>query len=122
MRLEGVDGAFGGVTTMDIRSNNLELFPPLLLNVEFVDCAAFVVKDLEVNTMAVLCEAGRDSICGGKSVAVVAGFEWIHQDDVGVHMVGEHEEVVAASGANREPAHVISVKFSDGFSCDVELL
>ena len=122
MRLEGVDGAFGGVTTIDIRGNDLELCPPLLLNVEFVDCAAFVVKDLEVNTMAVLCEAGRDLNYGGKSVAVVAGFEWIHQDDVGVHMVVEHEEVVAASGANREPAHVISVKFSDGFSRDVELL
>ena len=37
-------------------------------------------------------------------------------------MVGEHEEVVAASVANREPAHVISVKFADGFCRDVELL
>ena len=66
--------------------------------------------------MAALCEAVHDSICGSEAVAVVAGFEWLHQDDIGVHMVGEHEEVVAASGANQEPAHVISVKVADGFS------
>ena len=39
-----------------------------------------------------------------------------------VHMVGEHEEVVAASEANREPDHFISVKFADGFGRDVEIL
>ena len=71
--------------------------------------------------MAALCEAGHDSICGSMEVSVVDGFEWLHQDGIKVHMVGEHEEVVAASGENREPAHVISVKFDDGFSCDVEM-
>ena len=122
MRLEGEDGAFGDVTKMDIRGNELELLPPLLLDVEFVGCATLVVNDLEVNIMAALCEAGHDLICGGKAVAVVAVFEWLHQDDIGVHMVGEHEEVDAALGANREPAHVISVKFADGFGRDVDLL
>ena len=72
--------------------------------------------------MDALCEAGNDLIYGGKAVAVVAIFEWLHQYDIGVHMLGEHEEVVAASGANQEPAHVISVKFADGFYHDVELL
>ena len=33
---------------MDIRGNELELRPPLILDVELVGCAAFVVKDLEV--------------------------------------------------------------------------
>ena len=37
-------------------------------------------------------------------------------------MLGEHEEVVAAPGSNREPTHVISIKLADGFSRDVELL
>ena len=122
MLLEGADGALGNVTAMDIRGNNLELRHPFLFDVELVVCTAFIVKDLEVNTMDALCGAGHDAICGSEAVVVVAGFEWIHQDDIGVHMVVEHEEVVAASGANREPAHVISVKFADGFSCDVELL
>ena len=120
--LEGADGAFGDVTTMDIRGNKLELRPSLLLDVEFVGWAELFVKDLEVDTMAALCEAGHDLICGGKAVAVVAVFEWLHQDDIGAHIVGEYEEVVSASGANREPAHVISVKLSGGCSRDVELL
>ena len=65
---------------MDIRGNELELRPPLLLYVELVGCATIVVKDLEVNTMDALCEAGHDPICGREAVAVVARFEWIHQD------------------------------------------
>ena len=72
--------------------------------------------------MAVLCKAGHDLICGGEAVAVVEGFEWLHQDEIGVHMVGEHKEVVAATGENREPAHVISVHFADGFICYLDLL
>ena len=122
MHLEGADNAFGDVTEMDIRGNKLELRPPLLFDVELVGCTAFVVKDLEVDTMPALCEAGHDSICGCKAVAVVAGYEWLHQDNIGVHMLGEYAEVVAASGANREPSHVISVNFADRFGRDVELL
>ena len=72
--------------------------------------------------MAALCESVHDSICDGEAVAVVVGFKWLHQDDIGVHMVGEHEEVVAAAGANREPDHGISVKFTDGLGFYVELL
>ena len=62
MRLEGADGAFGDVTGMDIRGHELELRPPLLFDVELVGYTAFFVKDLEVETMAALCEAGHDSI------------------------------------------------------------
>ena len=51
--------------------------------------------------MAALCEAGHNPICGGEAVAVMAGFEWLHQDYIGVHMIGEHDEVVATSGANQ---------------------
>ena len=87
MRLEGANGAFGDVTVMEIRGHELEFCPPLLFNVDLVGCNAFVVKDLEVNTMAVCSESGHDSICSRKVVAVVAGFEWIHQDDIGVHML-----------------------------------
>ena len=50
--------------------------------------------------MAAVCEAGHDRICGGESVAVGAGFEWLYQDDIGVQMVGYHKEVVAALGEN----------------------
>ena len=101
MCLEGADGSFGDVTTIDIRRNKLELRPPLLLYVELVGYAAFNVKDLEVDATAAICEAGNDPICGGKALAVVAGLEWLHQDYIGVHMIGEHNEIVAASGVNR---------------------
>ena len=60
--------------------------------------------------------------CSWQIVAVVVVFEWLHQNEIGFHMLGEHEEVVAASGANQEPDHVISVKFADGFVHYVELL
>ena len=99
----------------------MEIRPPLLLDVEFVGCAEFVVKYFEVNTMTALCEVGHDPICGGEAVAVVAGFEWLHHYYIGVHMIGEHDEVVAASGAKQEHAHVISIKLADGFRCDVEI-
>ena len=46
MRLEGANGAFGDVAAMDIRENELELFPPLIFDVELVGCTAFIVKDL----------------------------------------------------------------------------
>ena len=97
MCLEEVDGSFIDVTPMDIRGNELELRPPLLLDVDLVGRATFVVKDLEVNSMATLGEAGHDPICGGDAVVVVAGFKWLHQDYIGDHMIGEHNEVVAAS-------------------------
>ena len=87
MRLEGADGAFSNVTAMDIRGHELEFRHPLLFGVDLVGCTEFVVKDLEVNTMAKFSESGHDLICGGKAVAVVEGFEWIHQDDIGLHMV-----------------------------------
>ena len=106
---------------MDIRGNELELCLPLPLNVDLVGCAAFVVKDLEVNALDALCEAGHDPICGGEAVAVVAGFKWLYQDYIGIHMIGENNEVVAALRANGEPAHVISVNLADEFRCDVEL-
>ena len=91
MRLEGADVSFGDIMTMDIRGKEFELFPPLLLNVELVGCAVLVFKDFVVDNMVALGEAGHDPICSSKVVAVVAGFEWIQQDDIGVHMVGEHE-------------------------------
>ena len=122
MRLEGMDCAVGDITEMDISGHELEPHPPLIFDVELVGCTALFVKDLEVNNMATICEAGHDLICGGKAVVVVAGFKWLHQDNIGFRMVVEHEEVVAALGANREPAHVISVKFVDGIGCYVELL
>ena len=68
-------------------STSWNFSPPLLFDGELAGCTAFVVKDLEVNTMAAFSESDHDSICGGEAVAVVTGLKWLHQDDIGVHMV-----------------------------------
>ena len=51
----------------------------------------------------------------------MAGMERFYQYEVGVYMVGKHDEVVAAAGADGETTHVVSVEFSDGLYPDVEL-
>ena len=73
----------GNVTAMDIRGHELEFCTPL----ELVGYTTFVVKDLEFVAMAAFSESVHDLICGGEAVAVVAGFKWLHQDYIGVHMV-----------------------------------
>ena len=50
----------------------------------------------------------------------MAGSKWRYQYDVGVNMVGEHDEVVAATGSYRKPAHVVSVKLADWLCSDEE--
>ena len=68
--------------------------------------------------MASLCEAGHDTLVGSKVMVVMAGLEWLHQDDVSVDVVGEHDVVVAASGADWKAAQVISVELADRFGVD----
>ena len=55
------------------------------------------------------------------AVAVVAGLKGFNQDDVVVNLVGKHDGVVPAAGADREAAHVIGVEFSHGFDAHDEL-
>ena len=52
----------------------------------------------------------------------MAGSKQLHQYDVGVNMVSKHDEVVAATGADGKPAHVISVKLADRLCSDEEFL
>ena len=51
----------------------------------------------------------------------MAGRKWLHQYDVGVNMVGKHDEVVVSPGADGKPAHVVSVELSDWLCSDEEL-
>ena len=46
--------------------------------------------------------------------------EWLDQDYVGVYVVGEYDEVVAAAGADRETTHVVGVELSCGIYPDIE--
>ena len=54
-------------------------------------------------------------------MAVVAGLEQLNQYDVGVYVVGNHDEVVAAAGEDGEKTHVFGVEFFDGLYPDVKL-
>ena len=50
--------------------------------------------------MPVLLEAGHDAVFCNKVMTIMTGLEGFDQDDVGVYVVGEHNEVVAATGAD----------------------
>ena len=52
----------------------------------------------------------------------MTGLDGFGQDDVGVYMVGEHDEVVAAAGAGGEMSQVVGVELSYGIYPDMELL
>ena len=55
-------------------------------------------------------------------MAVVVGSKRLYQYDVGVNMVGEHDEVVALTRANGKPAHVVSLKLAGRLFSDEEFL
>ena len=46
-------------------------------------------------------------------MAVMTGLKGFNQDDVAVAMECKHDVAVAGAGADGEPAHVISIKFTD---------
>ena len=58
----------------------------------------------------------------GEAVVVVTVLELFDQDDDGVYIVGEHDELVSAAGADGETTHVIGVESSDGIYHGVELV
>ena len=59
--------------------------------------------------MAVLLEAAHDTICCGDVVAIVTVLEGFDQDDVGVYVLVEHDELVAVVGSDGGTAHVVGV-------------
>ena len=59
---------------------------------------------------------------GSEAVAVVAGLKGLYQDEVAVDVVGKHDKVVPAAGADGEAAHVVGVEFRDGFDMHDELV
>ena len=63
--------------------------------------------------MSPFLEARHDAAVGYYAVTVMAGLKGFNQDDVDVAMKCDHDVAVARAGADGEPAHVISVKFTD---------
>ena len=54
MGFKCLDHAFSDVAAVHVGGNNLEGCLPFLLDLQFVGGAAFVVKDLEVDRVAIL--------------------------------------------------------------------
>ena len=71
--------------------------------------------------MAMLLEAGNNVVGCGELVAVVLVLERFGQDEVVVYVVGEHDEVVDATRAERKTTHFVGVYFSDVLYPDIEL-
>ena len=97
---EGADGTFSDVAAVDIGGNELVRGLPDVSDVATVLLAGFVVEDLVVNDVTARLEAGHDAGLGRDTVAVLAGLEGLDEDGVGVAMVGNHEVLVAAAGAD----------------------
>ena len=75
--------------------------------------ACFVIEDLVVNDVTASLEAGHDAGVGWDAVAVFPCLEGLDEDSVGVTVVGNHQVLVAAVGADREVPCVVRVERSD---------
>ena len=58
-------------------------------------------------------EARHDAAVGHYAVAVMTGLKGFNQIDVAVTMECKHYVAVARAGVDGEPAHVVSIKFTD---------
>ena len=77
--------------------------------------ACVVIKDLVVDDVTASLEAGHDAGIGRGAVAVFSCLEGLDEDVVGVAVVGDHQVLVAAAGADGEASCVVCVECADGF-------
>ena len=73
--LEGPDGLLGGIAAMDVRRYKLVSCVVFLCDESLILGAGLVVKDLEVDGVAICLQPGHDCLVGGKAVLVLAGLE-----------------------------------------------
>ena len=121
MVFEVADGTFGNVAAVYIGGHELVCGLPDVSDVATVLLACFIFEDLIVYDVAAHLEAGHDAGLCGDTVAILGGLEGFDEDDVGVAMVGDHEVLVAAEGAEWEAARVVGVDSTGGFDPEVEL-
>ena len=84
-------------------------------DVTAVFLAGFVFKDLMVDDVAASLEAGHDAGVGRYAVAVFSCLEGIDEDSVCIAVVGHHQILIAAAGADREAVCVVRLERADGF-------
>ena len=84
-------------------------------DVTAVFLAGVVVEDLAVDDVTVSLEAAHDAILGRYAVVVFLCLEGLNEDGVSVVVVGDHQVLVAAAGADWESSCVVCVERADGF-------
>ena len=68
-----------------------------------------------IDDVASCLEAGHDAGVGGYAVAIFSCLEWFNEDGVCIAVIGHHQVLIAAAGADREAACVVRVERADGF-------
>ncbi len=122
MGLEGLNGLLGSIATMYVR--RYELVPDLPLvhygGLEFG--ANFIVKDLEINVMPMVCKAVHDGVIGGQLVFIgpvdIRGTE----DCIAAAVEGDGDVLVAAASLDGESTGVVGVELGKREVHDVELV
>ena len=115
MSFEGADGTFVYVATMEVGGYQLVCGCPDVSDVSVVFLACFVMEDLVVDNVTASLEAGHDAGVGRYAVAVFSCLEGLDWGGVGVAVVGDHQVLVAAAGADGEVSCVVYVERADGF-------
>ena len=96
MIFEGLDGAFGGIGTMDAGENLLEIDP--LVDHIFSECfRALVVKALELRPQAGFDKHVVDMFVCGKDGAGCFVWHWLGVDGVAIEVVQDEELCVACA-------------------------
>ena len=68
-----------------------------------------------IDDVAASLEAGHDAGVGGYAVAIFSCLEGLYEDGVYIPVVGHHQVLVAAAGADGEASCVVRVELADGF-------
>ena len=110
-----MDGTFGYVATMDVGGYQLVCGCPDVGDVSAVFLACFFIEDLVVDDVTAILEAGHDASVGRYVVEVFSCLEGLNKDGVCVAVLGDHQELVAAAGADGEASCVVRVERADGF-------
>jgi hypothetical protein len=105
--LERPDGAFGGITTMDVRENKLEV-EVLGAQKIFQDAAAFVVEALSDGRQGGLDKDSMGAFVGGQDFGGGFVFHGLGVDVIAVVVVEGEEFVGAGGGRSDETTSLIS--------------
>ena len=86
---------------MGVRGHELVLNFPVFFYYAAKFLADIVFENLVFNGLYTVLEAGNNAVVGVYAVVVVLGLEGFDEEDVAFIVVGKHDILVAAAGADR---------------------